>query len=124
MIGRSRRSTAKESAALLFCYIYIESRQTRRRERIAIERGAPLFMHPQHRTRPQPGSLVITERLHALFQSILAEQGRFAVNALPSDCLNFFENHVLGFLIFTESKKNGLAQTLVARQFTEPDLRF
>jgi hypothetical protein len=51
---------------------------------MAIERGAPLFMHPQHRTRPQPGSLVITERLHALFQSILAEQGRFAVNALTS----------------------------------------
>ena len=34
---------------------------------MSIERGAPLFMHPQHRTRLQPESLVITERLHPLF---------------------------------------------------------
>ena len=49
------------------------------------------------------------------------------MNALPSQvtiCLHLFENHVLDFLIFTESKKNGLAQTLVARQFTEPDLTY
>jgi hypothetical protein len=36
------------------------------------------------RSSPTPGSLVITEGLHALFQSILAEQGHFAVNALTS----------------------------------------
>jgi hypothetical protein len=55
-----------------------------------------------------------------LFQYIVT----FSTNRdlYPSSVIHLFENHVLDFLIFTESKKNGLAQTLVARQFTEPDL--
>jgi hypothetical protein len=39
-------------------------------------------------------------------------------------CLRFFEHHILGFLVFTESKKNGLAQALIARQFAKLDLTY
>jgi hypothetical protein len=35
-----------------------------------------------------------------------------------------FEDHVLGFLVFTESKKNGLTQALIAREFAKLDLAY